>query len=453
MGSSGDRLVRNKSVQGSEQVCISGSLGLSCGVQRRVFQTMEVQSCLGIPTSSPHTSSTESSELSVRSVHSNCSAVAKSVLEGGPKSKINCSPHISPRSQGTSDRLDHQSTSSANRGADLGDLVDTEWGQQIQGWSEGDRKLLTAAWRPSTRQSYRRPWARWIEWSKDHEFDPYNPLPQHLAQFLAYLHTSEGLALRSILIHKSVVATLSNPDNSSALSAHPVVTKIIKGIASARPTQPERVIWNTSDLLTSIRDHPPSTSSFFEVSRHLAILLLLASGRRVHDLTLLRFDPIHLQVTPDFVIFWPVYGSKTDSSSFLQSGWKLSSSPLENHLWCVPHWLDIFLRLRVDRCCSIDLDALFISTYGKVRPASRAIIAGWVASALSIANIPFAPGSIRAAVNSSLARADLPLDDILRRANWRSADTFLRHYYRPLDPNSSSTSGLNIASVSFAPVP
>uniref|UniRef100_A0A8D9ATD5 Tyr recombinase domain-containing protein n=2 Tax=Cacopsylla melanoneura TaxID=428564 RepID=A0A8D9ATD5_9HEMI len=454
MGGSGDRFVCNKSVQSGGQVCVTRSSGSSGGVHRCVFKTLDVQPGLGISPPSPHATSPSSPEHSVGSVHNCCSSVAKSVLESRPQSKDNCSSVGPARTQGPPDRSILQPSSSSDSRADIGDLVNTGWGQQIQEWSESDRKLLTAAWRPSTRKSYRRPWSRWIEWTSSRNSDPHNPLPQHLAQFLAHLHYSEGLALKSILLHKSVVATFSNPDVSSSLSSHPVVTRMIKGIAAARPAHSPRVIWNTSDLLDSIRKHSPSPSSFFQVSRHLAILLLLASGRRIHDLTLLKIDSAHLQISADFVIFWPGFGSKTDSTSYQQSGWRLSASPMENHLWCIPHWLDIFLRLRNDRCRSLKLDPLFISTCGKVRPASRAIIAGWVATALSTAKIPFSPGSIRAAVNSSLARADIPLDDIMRRANWRSADTFLRHYYRPLSAGagSSAESALNPASVGFSPV-
>lgn len=72
-----------------------------------------------------------------------------------------------------------------------------------------------------------------------------------------------------------------------------------------------------------------------------------------------------------------------------------------------------------------------------MKPASRAVIAGWIATAMKLAGIPFSAGSIRSAVSSSLARENLPLDMILSRGNWRSSDTFLKHYYKPLSSNLS----------------
>lgn len=226
---------------------------------------------------------------------------------------------------------------------------------------------------------------------------------------------------------------MSNPENSSALSAHPIVSKMIKGISASAPPKTIRAIWNVSDLCSWISNNLPSHLSYFEVARHLALLLLLLSGRRVHDLTLLRMDPPNLQRSSEGIVFWPVFGSKSDSSSFQQSGWQFSSLTTSN-TWNVAYWVDIHLDLRCSRCGSLNLNSLFITSRGVVKPASRAVIAGWIATAMRLAGIPFSAGSIRSAV-SSLARENLPLDVILSRGNWKSLDTFLKHYYKPLSSN------------------
>lgn len=368
------------------------------------------------------------------------------------KSRACAPPNCNIESQKSPVGFNDQSSPSSGGRHNLGDLVNTGWGHQTKGWSDQDMKLLSEAWRPSTRKTYQRPWSRWLSWCSSMNIDSHNPLPQHLAQFLAHLHHSVGLALRSILLHKSVVATLSNPDNSSTLSSHPIVLKIIKGISASRLIHPSRSTWDISTLLNWIRDHRPSSQSFFEVSRHLAILFLLASGRRVHDLTLLQLDSTHFQASDDFIILWPCFGSKTDSNSFQQSGWRFTMAPAEDHLWCIPYWMRIFHTLRAKRIGSTLIPSLFISTYGRVRQASRALIAGWVSTALKAANIPFPPGSFRAAVNSSLARDNLPLDVIMMRGNWRSADTFLRYYYKPLAPDTAEMPRNNPVSIGFSPI-
>jgi len=185
--------------------------------------------------------------------------------------------------------------------------------------------------------------------------------------------------------------------------------------------------------------NPPDRSSLFEVSRHVAVLLLLASGRRVHDLTLLSVDEDNFQDLGDSIVFWPEFGSKTDSADQQQSGWQLSHQETEP-VFDVLSWVRQLLVLSRQRRRRHRLSALFITTRGRLAPASRTVIAGWIRTALAAAGIDASPGSFRSAVGSSRLAAGCSLDDVLRRGNWRSPQTFLRHYYRPIAKGSGGRS-------------
>uniref|UniRef100_A0A8D8Q9G0 Tyr recombinase domain-containing protein n=1 Tax=Cacopsylla melanoneura TaxID=428564 RepID=A0A8D8Q9G0_9HEMI len=451
LGSAGHRPICDLSVESRPALCVVRSSRQTGGLHRCVFQGLEgLEARLGFPSSSPSSTSAPSFESSDRSVYSGSPAVAENFLAGRPQVSSNSSPVRCSRPSFTGDRLVNRPSASSGREPDVGDLADTGWNRQVEGWSETEKCLLTAAWRPSTRSTYRKPWSRWVSWASSNNLNISNPLPKDLAKFLAHLFSEKKFSLSSILLHKSVVATMSDPDKSASLSSHPIVSKMIKGIGASQPPKPVRTIWNVSDLRSWMESFTPSLSSYFEVARHLALLLLLLSGRRVHDLTLLQIDSSHLQCSPEFIIFWPAFGSKTDSTSFQQSGWRFSTTSVSN-TWNVAYWTNVLLSLRSARCGSLNLAHLFITSRGNVRPASRTIIAGWVSSALSAAGIPFPAGSIRSAVNSSLARANLPLDMILSRGNWRSADTFLKHYYRPLAVSGSANQPDTCEG--FSPVP
>uniref|UniRef100_A0A8D8W6Z4 Core-binding (CB) domain-containing protein n=1 Tax=Cacopsylla melanoneura TaxID=428564 RepID=A0A8D8W6Z4_9HEMI len=431
MGSSSDRSVCFKEIQGSQRLRESGPPRPSSRFHGRILKDLVLPPCMGVSTPPAGPPSSSSFEQRDRSVPSCGSAMDQGVLAG--RSQVQ-SGGSSPGGQGSSvpsSGFVLGPSPIPSRRFNFGNLEHTGWSTQITGWSEEEKRLLLAAWRPSTRASYRKPWNRWVLWSQQADVNTLSPSPQHLARFLAYLFYTENLAPASIALHKSVVSTMTDPDLSSNLASHPIVTKMLRGIAASSAARGPRAIWDVSILRDWIKSHPPSESSFFEVSRHLALLLLLGSGRRVHDLTLLRVDSSHLQRAEDAVTFWPAFGSKTDSASFRQSGWHFSGSPPES-IWNVCKWFDVFLNLRIARCGSLPVTDLFISTVGRVRPASRAIIAGWVKTAFTGAGISFSVGSIRSAVNSSLARDNFSLDIILQRANWRVSDTFLRHYYRPL---------------------
>lgn len=264
---------------------------------------------------------------------------------------------------------------------------------------------------------------------------PSQPSAEHLARFLIFVRQSEGLSYASVCLHKSVVVTFADPEAGQALGAHPLVRQTLKAL-QVPASLPPRLVWKVDDLVSWLRLHPPpSEDSFYEVSRHVAVLLLLASGRRVHDLTLLAATPPHLQDLGDSLVLWPIFGSKTDSASHRQSGWKLMPSP-SDPLFDVVAWVRKLVQKGRVRAGSLPCSALFLTTRGKVAPASRTVIAGWVQSALAAAGIVASAGSFRAAVGSRRLDAGCPLDEVLRRGNWSSSQTFLRHYYRPVAGSS-----------------
>jgi len=62
-----------------------------------------------------------------------------------------------------------------------------------------------------------------------------DPSPQDLSLYLSYLHHSEGLSYRTILVHKSVVMTVANSSADPAQAAHLLVRHMLKALGSARP--------------------------------------------------------------------------------------------------------------------------------------------------------------------------------------------------------------------------
>lgn len=75
---------------------------------------------------------------------------------------------------------------------------------------------------------------------------------------------------------------------------------------------------------------------------------------------------------------------------------------------------------------------------GAAKPATRTVIAGWIKHLFKYANIAFTPGSVRSAV-ASKNWLNYPLDEILARGNWRSANTFKKYYRREVRSNIDSS--------------
>nr|CAI5819867.1 unnamed protein product [Callosobruchus analis] len=72
-----------------------------------------------------------------------------------------------------------------------------------------------------------------------------------------------------------------------------------------------------------------------------------------------------------WIILWPRFGSKTDKCSYRHSAWKISQNDVRT--LDITYWLCLLVSISKERrVCVQNLDDLFISTRGKVCPASRA---------------------------------------------------------------------------------
>lgn len=312
-------------------------------------------------------------------------------------------------------------------------MESTGWSNEIAKWSESERTLLQSAWRPSTLKTYQPAWRTWLKWTLENNVSSKTPNPGDLARYLIYLHNVKKLAPKTILVHKSTVATFTKPCNTPALSDHPLVKKTIKAILSKSPPKRCSSIWNVADLVNWISQRNIDDSSLFQISQHVATLLLLATGRRVHDLTLLHIDAEHCQITRDQIVFWPSFGSKTDNTYYRQSGWCLSKN--NNIIFDLCYWIPILINKSEQRRKAVPtLTNLFITTRNRVKAASRSVIAGWLRLVLKDAKIKSSPGSFRSAVASdNWVNKNLDIDEVLRKGNWRSSTTFLKHYFKEVE--------------------
>ncbi|CAH0721711.1 unnamed protein product, partial [Brenthis ino] len=210
-------------------------------------------------------------------------------------------------------------------------------------------------------------------------------------------------------------------------------------VSSANPEGPR----NKEDSVKVVREEQllskGTSNSLFDKSRRIALILLLASGRRLHDLTLLEVSKDKFIETENNITFWPRFGSKTDSGTYRQSGWFLTKH--QDHRICpVTHVKDLVKASEVRRRMGKNLQCLFITVTGQVKPASRTVISGWLRSVIKQAKIDESPGSIRSAVASRGWLDNRPIQEILERGNWKCVETFKKFYCREVDRSFTSNS-------------
>ncbi|CAH0720969.1 unnamed protein product, partial [Brenthis ino] len=182
-----------------------------------------------------------------------------------------------------------------------------------------------------------------------------------------------------------------------------------------------------------------------------AVLLLLCSGRRVHDLILLDIEDNNCLLKDESIIFWPKFGSKTDTVCNRQSGWRIYRNK-DNQSLDPYFWIQKVIQLSQSRRAICKKTSLFLTICGQPKEASSTNIGNWVKKILCQAGIKASPGSCRPAVASKNWIQNCPLDDILARGNWRSGNTFLKYNCREIQSSSLPSSSKGVLQL-FTPVP
>lgn len=437
MGLARDRPLCVSSSPCCAKVCVSGLDRQRGDIHRRIFPTVGIQSSLGLSTTLFDSQSSCTPEPGEGLVPAHNTSLGESVLASRPeKESGRCSFHYSQPSS-SDDRHNDEPPPTESTRTDTRNMEMWGWDQALTSWSSDQVNLLQNSWRVSTKKSYQSAWRRWCFWATKHSINSSFPSGSDLARFLSDLHQINSFAYNTILFHRSVVSTLCHPNNQN-LSSHPLVTRILKAISVQKPKASRPPIWDVDDMSSWLSNSFCRNLNLYECSRRTACILLLCSGRRVHDLSLLSIHPDNFSMSDDQIVFWPLYGSKTDSYDYRQSGWKLLPNP-DNDALNPIFWIKSLLDLSRQRRSECAINNLFLTVRGTPKAASKTVIANWVKGLLQEAGIKASPGSFRPAVASKNWLLNFPLDDILSRGNWRSQNTFSKFYRREIRPSNQAS--------------
>lgn len=429
------RLVRVSKNRGCVPVRDLGLRRWVCSLLRRLQSPLAVQAGVGVPATEPNAPSTTTPQHCSGDIHSGSASMDPVFLANGSPVEGASESNTDRRSTEQLDRSYYGTESTPDREIGASSLDGWGWSRQVAHWSVQEKGLLTKSWRESTLATYKAPIKRWVTWCKTHKINHRSPQGDDVARFLAKLYLEDNLAYRTILLHKSAISTYCAA-NTENLSKNFFVQQVLKAISLARPQDTKSPIWDTNLLFNWLKD-TPATDTLFDISRRTAIILLLASGRRVHDLTLLEL-PEDSQVESE-IYLWPRFGSKTDKPTNRQSGWLLKQHP-DNSICPVRHVKKLMELTGSRRSNVTGLTSLFISVTGEVKQATRTMIGGWVRTVFKEAGIDAPPGSIRSAVASKSWIENRSVEDIMIRSNWKSAQTFYKFYCNSVQRSSRASS-------------
>ncbi len=292
-------------------------------------------------------------------------------------------------------------------------------------------RLLSSATRQSTNKAYDSAWGKWSSWCDTRQTDPISANIRDILVFLSDQFDNK-LQYRTINVLRSAISSVHPWIDGKPVGQHPLVIRLMKGIANERPSKPRySSTWDVSRVtsyLSSLGDNDKLCLKL--LTKKLLMLLALISPERSSVLS--DLDIQFLKKQPDGFTFTLTKPRKTgDPRSLTTIAFPCFK---EDSTLCPLKCLESYLNATSEFRTLPECKKLFLSTLRPHRPVSKSTIARWLCDTITASGIDstiFKAHSTRAASTSTAAKKQLPLNDILKMGDWTSSSTFQRFYYKP----------------------
>ena len=210
--------------------------------------------------------------------------------------------------------------------------------------------------------------------------------------------------------------------NRLDLADSPLFNLFLKGSQKLAPLPQKRsVVWDPRIVLELILKKPRPTT-FLDLSREAVILLLLATGLRVDDVSKLSVKVVFDDSAREIPYFEKRKCKINKEYSLSQKLKRFSDQPRI----CPVNALEALLSCQQKRKPSEV--ALFVSSRGT--RATPDTLRRWAKLSLPEAGVIAPAGSCRSATTSAAFHANCPLEIIMKSAGWSVESTFRRFYER-----------------------
>ena len=317
--------------------------------------------------------------------------------------------------------------------------------------------------RRSTRIVYDSKWTVFSDWCHARSINPECPSVARIADFFLFLFEDKDLAVSTIKGYRSMLSNTLKFKGGESIGANPFLSELMRSFELDKPVcRSLTPKWDLSCVLWSLTKapyEPLSSASLKFLTYKTVFLLAFATARR-------RSELHALSVETGFIRFNESDGSFTllCQSGFLAKNQlpsvlpkpitvpSLSAScgPLDaDRLLCPVRALKLYLkRVKGTRGRR---KRLFLPLIG-CKDISAASISRWISCTiklaytnLSVRDLSFLrirPHEIRALSASWAFSNNVPLEDILRAAVWKSQSTFSNFYLRSMSKQTENLHSL-----------
>lgn len=296
---------------------------------------------------------------------------------------------------------------------------------------ETSRRIISCSWKESTSGKYNSCLKKWFDYCGKLGVSPATPAVEHIIAFLTE-QFEEGKSYQTILGYRSAINTIATVEHYSDICQHPLMHRFIRGVFNIRPPLPKYTkIWDVSIVLSYIRQLGDNeVMPMLKLSMKVATLLMLLSGKRCNSID--AFDIEYMQLRTDFCIFYPTRLLKHDRPGRPLKAITYRAFHQDKLLCPVQAIADYYVRRSELNSTS---SKLFLTTTPPHNGASKDTIGNWVKRLLADSGVDttiYKTHSCRAASTSKAYSFGLPLQTILAAGDWKSAETFHKHYLKEI---------------------
>lgn len=239
-----------------------------------------------------------------------------------------------------------------------------------------------------------------------------------------------GVGYSAINTARCALSTFIVLGNHTA-GAHPLVVRFVKGVYNLRPPRSRYTeIWDVSIVLQLLKALAPAKYlSLKDLTLKLVTLMALVSAQRAQTLHLLT---VRDMVVRKNSVTFPLHSVLKQSRPGKSLPVVEFKAYVPDRRLCVVNYIKEYLK-RMEKFH--ERYEQFYLSYGKNRrPVSKATVARWIKTMLFRAGIKscYTAHSTRAASVSVAHQLSVPIDEILLKAGWSSADTFAQYYKKPI---------------------
>ena len=244
---------------------------------------------------------------------------------------------------------------------------------------------------------------------------------------------SQGLSYSSINTARSALSALFACGEGAQFGNNNMVTRFMKGVYCVRSSLPRyKETWDISRVLNHIRSwHPLSQLNLKKLTLKTVSLMAIISMQRSQTLQALEIGE-NLTMGSEECTFMIKSLLKTSKPNH-HLGYVTFKAYPDDHALCVLSCIREYIK-RTEALRG-ENNRLFISFVKPHRQVSTETIRRWLKATLELCGIDttkFKAHSFRAAATSAASQANVPIEIILKTANWNNAKTFRKFYEKTI---------------------